>query len=183
MILYQVFWMAWFTTHYVREDFMLSTWDIIAENFGFMLVWGDLVYLPYLYGIGGWDMCDNLHNSSPLYLVLVILLHIASHFMYRTANWQKYEYRRIGKNAIIWGQPPKTLDNKLLVSGWWGIGRHLNYTGEILVYASIALLSEFISFNPYILPLSLLTMLVHRAARDDSRCKQKYGKLWDEYCR
>jgi len=43
---------------------MLSTWDIIAENFGLMLVWGDLVYLPFLYCISGWYICDNPQSDS-----------------------------------------------------------------------------------------------------------------------
>jgi len=25
-------------------------------------------------------------------------------------------------------------------------------------------------------------LLVHRVARDDLRCRQKYGKVWDKYC-
>mmetsp|Transcript_779 Transcript_779/g.719 ORF Transcript_779/g.719 Transcript_779/m.719 type:complete len:245 (+) Transcript_779:65-799(+) len=58
MMLYQVFWWAYIFSHYWREDFMLSTWDIIAENFGFMLVWGDMTYLPFLYSIGGWIIAD-----------------------------------------------------------------------------------------------------------------------------
>ena len=32
-------------------------------------------------------------------------------------------------------------------------------------------------------PLWLFCLLTHRAWRDEQRCRQKYGKLWDEYCR
>lgn len=87
MILFQLFWFLWLITHYIREDFMLSTWDIIAENFGFMLVWGDIVYLPYLYCIGGWYLGDFINNSNELYLLLITLLHIVSLYMYRDSNW------------------------------------------------------------------------------------------------
>ncbi|CAD8143528.1 unnamed protein product [Paramecium pentaurelia] len=182
MILFQVFWFMWLITHYIREDFMLSTWDIIAENFGFMLVWGDIVYLPYLYCIGGWYLGDFVQNSPTIYLIFITLLHVTSLYMYRDSNWQKDRYRRLGDKAIIWNKKPQTLQNKLLISGWWGIGRHLNYTGEILVYLSIAMCGEFKAFNNYILPLSLFCLLTHRATRDDKRCREKYGKLWQEYC-
>lgn len=65
----------------------------------------------------------------------------------------------------------------------WGIGRHLNYTGEIFVDDSIAMCREFKSFNNYILPLSLFCLLTHRVIGDDKRCRKKYGNLWQEYCK
>ena len=42
--------------------------------------------------------------------------------------------------ARIWGRPAATLEGRLLISGFWGIGRHLNYTGEILVYLALWIL-------------------------------------------
>ena len=70
-----------------------------------------------------------------------------------------------------------------MVSGWWGIGRKLNYTGEIMVYCSFALTTGFESIIPYLLPLWLCCLLPHRAWRDEQRCKTKYGELWNEYTR
>jgi delta14-sterol reductase len=29
----------------------------------------------------------------------------------------------------------------------------------------------------------LLDLLTHRTWRDDKRCREKYGALWEEYCR
>jgi len=182
MILLQVFEWAYLFTHYIKEDFMLSTWDLIAENFGFMLVWGDSVYVPFLYSMVGWSLADKEETLSGLNLVLVVAFHIMAHYLFRNANWQKYDYRRNGDKARIWGAPPKTIEGGLLVSGWWGIGRHLNYTGEILTYLSFALCSGTTSFIPYILPFSLLNLLMQRASRDDKRCRTKYGKSWEKYC-
>jgi len=75
------------------------------------------------------------------------------------------------------------LGGRLLVSGWWGIGRHMNYTGEIMVYTSFALCTGLVSPWPYLLPLSLVILLTQRASRDDAKCSAKYGELWKEYCR
>ena len=60
----------------------------------------------------------------------------------------------------IWGEKPKLLKDKLLISGWWGIGRHLNYTGEIITYLSFSLCTGFNSLIPHLLPISLLILLV-----------------------
>mmetsp|Transcript_779 Transcript_779/g.720 ORF Transcript_779/g.720 Transcript_779/m.720 type:complete len:104 (+) Transcript_779:839-1150(+) len=102
--------------------------------------------------------------------------------MLRSSNWQKFDYKLYGLKAKIWGSEPKLIGDKLLVSGWWGIGRHLNYTGEILMYYTIAYCCGTGSILPYIVPLQLTIMLSHRAYRDDVKCAKKYGDLWKEYC-
>lgn len=188
MILYQAFTWLYLFTHYIREEFMLSTWDIIAEKFGFMLVWGDLVYVPYFYSIAGWWVVDYgwspVENAWAGYgtvaLAGLMSFHILAHMMFRGANWQKHRFKK-NPNTRIWGQPAEALEGRILISGWWGVGRKLNYTGEIGVYFTFALCSGFDSAIPYILPASLVVLLVQRAWRDEQRCAAKYGPLWEQY--
>lgn len=87
MILFQIFWFTYLLTHYIREEFMLTTWDIIAENFGLMLVWGDMVYLPFLYCISGWYICDQKESSDFFVLAGLTIFHCFVHYMFRSANW------------------------------------------------------------------------------------------------
>jgi len=184
MIYYQIFWFLYLLTHYLREDFMLWTFDIIEDHFGFMLVWGDLIYVPFLYSIVGWFVADNVHKPLSIsWVIFTVLLYFISHYIFRESNWQKFDVRKYGPLVKVWGKRVELLEDRLLISGFWGIGRHLNYTGEILVYLSIALCSGTISFIPYILPLSLFILLSQRAYRDDQRCRKKYGdQLWNRYC-
>ncbi len=191
MALYQAFTWAYLMTHYVREDFMLTTWDIMAERFGFMLIWGDLVYVPFLYSIVGWFVLGRGFSEGEtgviyeplgnLALVALILFHVFFHWVFRTSNWQKDAFKRDNK-VRIWGKAPQLVGGRLLISGWWGLGRKINYTGEIGVYISFALCAGFSSPYPYILPLTLVILLMQRAGRDDKRCSEKYGALWTEYC-
>ncbi|MEM9067667.1 MAG: hypothetical protein AAGE52_04150 [Myxococcota bacterium] len=191
MVLYQGFTWAYLFTHYLKEHFMLSTWDIIAEHFGFMLTWGDLVYVPFLYSLVGWWVLPHgwvlengtwRHEAWPLWALASLLgFHVFSHWVFRGSNWQKDRFKR-DPNALIWGKKAETLGGKLLVSGWWGIGRKINYTGEIGVYLSFALCAGFDSPWPYVLPGTLVVLLTQRAWRDDQRCRTKYGALWDAYC-
>jgi delta14-sterol reductase len=83
---------------------------------------------------------------------------------------------------VIWGEKAEAVGGRLLISGWWGIGRHLNYTGEIGVYLALTLTTGFHTFIPYLLPLWMLVLLAHRAYRDDRRCRAKYGAAWHAYC-
>ncbi|XP_027175673.1 delta(14)-sterol reductase isoform X2 [Coffea eugenioides] len=63
MILYQIFCTLYIIDYFFYEEFMTSTWDIIAERLGFMLVFGDLVWIPYTFSIQGWWL---LHNKVEL---------------------------------------------------------------------------------------------------------------------
>lgn len=181
IVAYLAFWWLYMTTHYVYEAGVLSMWDVIAEKFGFMLVWGDLVLVPFFYCIGGWYLVDM--DPLPLHWVAgLVALHLMGLWIFRGANAQKDRFKR-DPQAKIWGKPAQTLGGRLLVSGWWGIGRKINYTGEIMVYFSFALCTGFQSIIPYLLPLWLCVLLPHRAWRDEKRCRRKYGELWDQYAR
>jgi Delta14-sterol reductase len=180
MMAYQMFWWAYLFTHYWIEDNVLSMWDVIAERFGFMLLWGDLVLVPFFYSLPGWWLLAN-PEPMPIWQVLAIAaLHVTGLWIFRESNAQKNRFKK-DRNAKIWGKPAEVLGGRLLVSGWWRIGRKINYTGEIMVYSSFALCTGFVSLIPYLLPLWLCVLLSHRAWRDEQRCASKYGELWVEY--
>jgi delta14-sterol reductase len=180
MLAYQVCWWLYLFTHYWNEDNILSMWDVIAEKLGFMLLWGDLVLVTFFYCLGGWWLLAN-PEPMPLWRVAAIAsLHLLGLWIFRGSNAQKNRFKK-DPAAKIWGQPAKILGGKLLISGWWGIGRKINYSGEIMLYSAFALFTGFTSIFPYILPLWLFGLLTHRAWRDEQRCAAKYGPLWDEY--
>src|SRR5262245_3604146 len=181
MLLFEALWWVYLVTHYQREEFMLQTWDIIAERFGLALVWGDLVLVPFFYSITGWTLVDNLRPLSTPAATGIVALFVFGLWVFRGSNDQKNRFKA-DPRTTIWGRPAETVGGRLLVSGWWGVGRHLNYTGEVVVYLSIALLAGGRSLVPYLLPLWLASLLAHRALRDERRCRQKYGALWNEYC-
>jgi Delta14-sterol reductase len=176
------FWFAYLVTTYLREENLLSMWDVTTENFGLMLVWGDLIYVPFWYSLPGfWIVDETTPFTTAQWMGLTVFFLIAL-TIFQGANWQKGRYKR-DPNTKIWGRPAKTLGGKLLVSGWWGIGRKLNYTGEVGVYLSFALCAGLSHWQPFLVPLSLFGLLAQRAARDDKKCREKYGALWEEYCR
>ena len=180
MLAYQWFWWLYLFTHYWIEDNVLSMWDVIAEKFGFMLLWGDLVLVPFFYCIGGWWLLANPEPMPTWRVLAIAALHLLGLWIFRGSNAQKNRFKK-DPATKIWGRPAEVLGGRLLISGWWGIGRKINYTGEIMVYASFGLCTGFASWIPYVLPLWLCVLLTHRAWRDEQRCAAKYGPLWDEY--
>ncbi|MCB9557810.1 MAG: DUF1295 domain-containing protein [Deltaproteobacteria bacterium] len=182
MLLFQVFFLLYIGNYFQYEYGMLFTWDVIAERFGWMLIWGDYVLVPFFYSIAGWTLLDRTEPLPTPALFALPAMYLLGFWLFRGANEQKHRYKR-DPQARIWGRPAQTIGGRLLVSGFWGVGRHLNYTGEILMYLSWTLTTGFEQPWPYILPTWLISLLVHRAWRDDRRCRAKYGELWDAYCK
>ncbi len=182
MILYQLFTAIYIFNYFHFEYGMVFTWDIIAERFGWMLVWGDYAFVPFAYCVVGWYLVDPTNGDLPAGLtVLCVALFALGLWIFRGSNEQKDQFKR-DPQKLIWGKPPESIQGRILISGFWGIGRKLNYTGEITIYTSWALLTQFVSPVPFILPLWLFCLLVHRAWRDDLKCRAKYGPTWEAYC-
>ena len=183
MTLYQIFTFVYIFNYFQFEHGMIHTWDIVSERFGLNLVWGDYVLVPFFYCIAGWWLVHPVAPPlSPLAAAGIVLLFAFGFWLFRGANQQKHRFRQ-NPDMTIWGKPARTLDGRLLVSGFWGIGRHLNYTGEICVYMAFILTTGFASWIPFLLPAWLAGLLVHRCRRDERRCRAKYGELWERYTR
>ncbi len=182
MLLYQGFWWLYLFTHYRNESGVLSMYDIIAEKFGFMLVWGDLVLVPFFYTMAGWYLLEQPEPLPWPAVAALVVVYGLGMWIFRSANHHKHQFK-LDPTAKIWGRTPKLLGGRLLISGWWGIGRKINYTGELTIYFAIAATAGFSEFWPFAVPLWLLGLLIHRAWRDEQRCRAKYGDLWTEYCK
>ena len=180
MMLYLIFTFVYVFNYFQFESGMVHTWDMVSERFGWMLVWGDYAFVPFFYSLPGWWLVDASGPESPFAIAAIAALFVFGFWLFRGANEQKHSFKQ-NPEATIWGRPAKTIDGRLLVSGFWGIGRHLNYTGEICIYLAFALTTGFASWVPYILPAWLIVLLWHRSVRDDRRCRAKYGELWERY--
>eukprot|EP00002_Diphylleia_rotans_P013337 TRINITY_DN2605_c0_g1_i1.p1 TRINITY_DN2605_c0_g1~~TRINITY_DN2605_c0_g1_i1.p1 ORF type:complete len:391 (-),score=61.15 TRINITY_DN2605_c0_g1_i1:383-1555(-) len=183
MTFYQLLSFIYVFDYFYHEPRMLSTWDIVSEHFGFMLVFGDYWFIPFTFCI------QSIYLVTPTWIpewryVLNVVVFLVGSYIFRTANSQKDEYKTKGKNAIIWGEPPKLIAGKLLYSGFWGIVRKPNYTGDILVAIAFSLMCDPIATpGAYFYPFYLTVLLIHRAMRDDKKCREKYKKDWVEYCK
>ena len=78
----------------------------------------------------------------------------------------------------------KTLKKSLILcSGFWGIALHMNYFFEICLFLACGLPVIHINWT-FSLGTVVFVMLIlmHRASRDDLKCRLKYGKYWEQYC-
>lgn len=210
-ILIVTFAQAFYTldAHYM-EPAILTTIDIIADGFGFMLAFGDIPWLPFTYSIHTRYLAVHPVKLGPLGLAGVFAVQASGYALFRAVNNEKNRFRTNPKDPKV--AHLKYIEtasgSKLLTSGWWGTARHINYLGDWLMSWSFCLPTGIAGylierdsvagvlgpkrvvqgeargygmFFTYFYMLYFATLLLHRERRDEEKCKRKYGKDWDRY--
>lgn len=114
------------------ESAILTTMDITTDGFGFMLAFGDLVWVPFIYTLQAHYLAVY-PVSLGLYGTIAILgVVTVGYYIFRSTNNEKNRFRtdpndpRVSHLKYI----ETASGSKLLVSGWWGTARHINYFGD-----------------------------------------------------
>ena len=192
------------------EPAMLTTIDITTDGFGFMLAFGDLVWLPFTYSLQAKYLSVHPVSLGPIYILLILGVQGLGYYIFRASNNEKNRFRTNPSDPAISHLKYIRTSNggRLITSGWWGTARHINYLGDWIMswsYSLPTLLAGY-KLTPSILyPGSKLVstegmkgaampityfyliyfavLLIHRELRDEEKCRRKYGKDWDEYCK
>ena len=167
------------------EEVHLYTYDFFAERVGFKLGWGCIAFYPFFYSIPFWSTAD-LQNTgnTPLLIGAGLIVFFTGWSLARGANMQKYFFKKNPNKSFLGIQPETITDgNKiLLVNGFWGLSRHINYLGEIGMATGIVIaIGQLDVLWPWLYPLYYVALLFPRQMDDDKRCAEKYGPLWQEY--
>ena len=177
------------------ESGYFNTMDIQEDRAGYYIVWGVMIWVPAIYTLTAHYLVLHPVQIGPVFSTLLIVVGVLSFFSKTSMNRQRIRVRKHNGQSRIWGHQAKIIratyvDEKgeqresiLLVDGWWGVARHFHYVGEILGALCWSLPALFENFMPYFYVVFLTILLFHRAKRDDVKCRLKYGKYWDQYCR
>jgi len=176
--------------------------DIIVDRAGFTIQWGCLVWVPAVYSLHSRFLVQYPSGFSFPVAFCLFLLSIAGVVLNYLADRERDVFRATNGTALVWGKKPQyikasysVVDRKtgektertslLLASGFWGVARHFQYFFELTAAWSWCLLANPLENG--VLPLCyaafLTYLLVDRAERDSKKCKSKYGKYYDEYCK
>ncbi|XP_037678844.1 delta(14)-sterol reductase LBR [Choloepus didactylus] len=167
-----------------NEEALLTTMDIIHDGFGFMLAFGDLVWVPFIYSFQAFYLVSHPHEVSWPVASLIVALKLCGYVIFRCANSQKNAFRKNPTDPKL--AHLKTIQTStgknLLVSGWWGFVRHPNYLGDLIMALAWSLPCGFNHILPYFYVIYFTMLLIHREVRDEYHCKKKYGLAWEKYC-
>ncbi|GLB40308.1 putative ERG4 ERG24 ergosterol biosynthesis protein [Lyophyllum shimeji] len=163
-----------------NETAIFTTMDITTDGFGFMLAVGDLAWVPFTYSLQARYLAFKHVELGPVWTATIVIVNLTGYWIFRAANGEKNDFRN-GKN-------PKNLKffttasgSKLLTSGWWGLSRHPNYLGDLIMAVAWSLPTGFDTPITYFYVTYFAVLLIHRQLRDDEKCHKKYGKDWETY--
>lgn len=135
------------------EPAILTTIDIISDGFGFMLAFGDLVWVPFTYSIQARYLATYPVELGLKGIVGVFAVQAIGYYIFRSVNNEKNRFRTDPNDPRV--KHLKYIEtaagSKLLVSGWWGTARHINYLGD-----------WFMSWS-YVLPTALSGYVIRNA--------------------
>ncbi|RKO92268.1 ergosterol biosynthesis ERG4/ERG24, partial [Blyttiomyces helicus] len=146
---------------FIHEDWYLRTIDIAHDHFGFYLSWGDTVWLPFMYTLQSHYLVRNPIDLSWPYFAFVFSVGMSGYYIFRAVNNQKDIVRLTDGKCNIWGRPAKVIRTEfktsngethrslLLISGFWGLSRHFNYVGDLLISSAMCLTCGFTHLLPY----------------------------------
>lgn len=169
----------------INESAVLTTMDITTDGFGYMLSFGDLVWVPFLYSLQARYLAFHPVDLGLVKTLAILCLQFLGYYIFRGANGQKNRFRSNPNDSKL--KHLKFIQTKrgtkLLTSGWWGMARHINYFGDWIMAWAWCLPAGFGSPIPYFYVAYFGVLLVHRNARDDHKCRVKYGEDWEKYCK
>ncbi|OBT59974.1 hypothetical protein VE03_10334, partial [Pseudogymnoascus sp. 23342-1-I1] len=117
---------------FYMEPSMLTTMDITTDGFGFMLSFGDLAWVPFVYSLQArylaiYPLSLGLYGNAGILAILSL-----GYYIFRSANNQKNRFRTDPSDPRIahLKYMETASGSKLIISGWWGTARHINYLGD-----------------------------------------------------
>jgi len=169
------------------EEYYFHSHDAMNSGFGWSLISSYLTF-PFLPTLITKYLLDRSPVVAWYYLTLIGLMNALGYIVFRSSETQRCEFAKNPSNpALAHLETVSTAGNrKLIVSGWWGLVRHPNYLGEVLIQWSWVLPAVgalgFTDLVPYYLPFVTTLMLVIRCHQINQRNKRKYGSAWNSYC-
>lgn len=168
------------------------------EKWGFMLIFWNLAGVPLSYchcTIYLANHHPDVYRWNRGILAAMFVGYLFWYWVWDSCNSQKNRFRAMEKGKVVWRKTfpqvpwqtvhnPKTIttpQGTILVDGWYGLARKIHYTADVWFAVSWGLITGFESPFPWFYPVFFVCMIAHRAARDISRCRRKYGEAWLEY--
>ncbi|KAL1139101.1 hypothetical protein AAG570_009162 [Ranatra chinensis] len=181
---------------YEWEGVYFHTLDITLDRAGYYLCWGCLVWVPCFYTYSSYYMVHHAPVLSSSTSAAILCIGVLCIVIKCRVDCEKMWFResKNDKQFVLWGSPVKYITAKyksstgkertsrLLLSGTWGVSRHLNYTFELLSALFWSLPALGTGITPFFYFIFLFILLIHRIYRDEEKCSKQYGEFWKEYC-
>jgi len=163
------------------EEYFFFSHDAMNTGYGFSLVssYNSFPFLPTL--VTKYLIARN--PTLPWYnLVAIAIMNILGYIIFRASETQRCEFAKDPNSAAMKNLEtlPTAGGRKLLISGWWGLVRHPNFLGEILINWSWVLpavkVAGRVDLLVYYLPIFTTLVLLMRCRQTNMRNRKKIRK-------
>lgn len=172
--------------YFIREEKMLSTATYTSDSvgYGFMLTTGFLVPV----GLASLNLYlfifETKGHLTPHYCyALMVALFFFGYYIYLMSGNLKHNFRSnpFSPSLSDVDSIPTSQKKRLIYSKLWGVVRHPNYLGLIIMAIAWTLPCGFSHFTPYGPLVMLILAIIVRTFRVEAECKGKYGPAWTNY--
>lgn len=138
------------------ESGLVGMMDIVTDGLGFMLTFGDIVWVPFLYSTQTRYLSVYPVHLGGRWVAAIAAVFSVGLFIFRSANAQKNRFRSNPDHPSVRNLPYITTKRgtNLLTGGWWGRARHINYFGD------------WIQALPFCLPTAIAGYVIHPAGNE-----------------
>lgn len=163
------------------ESGLINMIDVTTDGFGFMLIFGDLTLVPFTYTLQARYLADHPLELGLWKSLGCIAVFLVGLLIFRLSNNEKNAFRNGDPKTKHLKYIQSKTGSKLLISGWWGTARHINYLGDWVVAWAYCLPTGFNTIITYYFVFFFGGLLINRNDRDEEKCAEKYGETWIEY--
>ncbi|KXJ87575.1 ergosterol biosynthesis ERG4/ERG24 family protein [Microdochium bolleyi] len=186
------------------EQLIITSWDMYWEKLGFMLTFWNMAGVPFSYCHCALYLANHPPSPTsqsfwgrhPLALALLVVAYLGVYWVWDTANGQKNGFRQMERGQYVerstfpqlpWRviRNPRVITSDkgdtIMVDGWFGIVRKPHYPCDVFFAVSWGLITGFESPFPWFYSVFFCIMITHRTWRDIVKCRNKYGKAWEQY--
>lgn len=167
-----------------NEGKLVAALDTSPLGAGFLLLFIDLAWTPLVCSLPAAYLVQQPLQLPLYHCASLVLLYGLGLYIYCRASAERRAFqhkpnmtRYFRKESI-----PTATGKRLLVSGWWGVLRHPDTLGQLLMTVAWTLPCGVQAALPWVQAVYVCGALLVRGVHTEQACVRRYGAAWAEYC-
>lgn len=156
--------------------------DIRDMGAGFMYAVIAVVLMPFLYTMPIRYLYYQRLQPPIWQLAFATACHFTGYYIFRASNSQKHAFRTNPDDLKALSSIPTPDGRRLLTGGWWGLVRHPNYFGDVIMAFALCVTTGFTHLWPWYYMVFITGVLCLKISGGELGCAKRHAEAWKKYC-